>query len=98
VGNNHPVSEEALETDHRPAMKDSVVEQIHSMRGLTYRQASIYTGWSVEYLRNLVSAGQIPVYGKLRVRRFRRDMLDLFLTNPDAAMRKFRLERDAHGS
>ena len=98
MGNNHPVSEEALETDHRPAMKDCVVEQIHSMRWLTYRQASIYTGWSVEYLRNLVSAGQIPVFGKLRVRRFRRDMLDLFLTNPDAAMRKFRLERDAHGS
>jgi hypothetical protein len=24
--------------------------------------------------------------------------LDLFLTNPDAAMRKFRLERNAHGS
>ena len=48
--------------------------------------------------RNLVSAGQIPVYGKPRVRRFRRDMLDLFLTNPDAAMRKFRAERNSHGS
>ena len=98
MGNNHPVSEEALETDRVPAVKEDLVEQIHSMRWLTYQQASIYTGWSVEYLRNLVSAGQIPVYGKLRVRRFRRDMLDLFLTNPDAAMRKFRLERNAHGS
>jgi excisionase family DNA binding protein len=65
---------------------------------LTYRQAATYCGWSVPYLRNLVSAGQIPVYGRLRVRRFRRDMLDLFLTNPDAAMRQFRAERNAHGS
>ena len=98
MGKNHPVSVETLETNRGPAVKEDLVEQIHSMRWLTYQQASIYTGWSVEYLRNLVSAGQIPVYGKLRVRRFRRDMLDLFLTNPDAAMRKFRLERDAHGS
>lgn len=65
---------------------------------LTYRDASRYTGWSVGYLRNLVSAGAIPVYGPRRQRRFRRDMLDLFLTNPDAAMRKFRLERSkTHG-
>ena len=47
---------------------------------------------------NLVCAGQVPVYGKPRVRRFRRDMLDLFLTDPDAAMRSFRAERNAHGS
>ena len=60
---------------------------------LTYAQAASYTGWSVGHLRNLVSAGQIPVYGRLRVRRFRRDMLDLYVTDPDAAMRKFRLER-----
>jgi excisionase family DNA binding protein len=65
---------------------------------LTYAQAASYTGWSVRHLRNLVSSGSIPVYGKPRVRRFRRDMLDLFLTNPDAAMRKFRLERnEPHG-
>mgnify|MGYP003655334516 CR=1 FL=1 len=63
------------------------------MNWLTYQQAAEYTGWSVPYLRNLVSAGQIPVYGRPRVRRFRRDMLDSFLTDPDAAMRKFRLER-----
>ena len=56
-----------------------------------------YCGSSVPYLRNLVSAGQIPVYGRPRVRRFRRDMLDLFLTDPDAAMRQFRAERNAHG-
>jgi excisionase family DNA binding protein len=74
------------------------IREIQEIKWLTYRQAALYTGWSVEHLRNLVSAGQIPVYGKLRVRRFRRDMLDLFLTNPDAAMRKFRLERNAHGS
>ena len=65
---------------------------------LTYADAAEYTGWSVAYLRNLVSAGQIPVYGKPRVRRFRRDMLDQFLTDPDAAMRRFRVERNRHGS
>jgi hypothetical protein len=61
---------------------------------LTYVQAASHIGWSIRHLRNLVSAGQIPVYGRPRVRRFRLDMLDLFLTNPDAAMRKFRLERN----
>lgn len=65
---------------------------------LTYEEAAAYTGWSLPYLRNLVSSGAIPVYGKPRSRRFRVDMLDLFLTDPDAAMRKFRLERDGHGS
>jgi hypothetical protein len=65
---------------------------------LTYPEAAAYCRWSVSYLRNLVCAGQIPVYGKPRVRRFRRDMLDLFLTDPDAAMRSFRAERNAHGS
>jgi excisionase family DNA binding protein len=65
---------------------------------LTYAEAAAYTGWSLAYLRNLVSAGQIPVYGKPRVRRFRRDMLDQFLTDPDAAMRQFHAERNTHGS
>ncbi len=65
---------------------------------LTYAQAAAYTGWTVAYLRNLVSSGQIPVYGKPRVRRFRQDMLDLFLTDPDAAMRRFHAERNRHGS
>jgi hypothetical protein len=65
---------------------------------LTYPQAAAYCGWTVAHLRNLVSAGQIPVYGKPRVRRFRRDMLDFFLTDPDAAMRRFRAERNPHGS
>lgn len=64
---------------------------------LTYAEAAVYSRWSVAHLRNLVSAGQIPVYGKPRVRRFRRDMLDLFLTDPDAAMRRFRAERNRHG-
>jgi excisionase family DNA binding protein len=65
---------------------------------LTYAQAARYTGWSVRYLRNLVSAGQIPVYGRPRVRRFRRDMLDLYLTNPNMAMREFLSERnEPHG-
>jgi excisionase family DNA binding protein len=61
---------------------------------LTYAQAASYTGWSVGHLRNLVSAGRIPVYGRARVRRFRRDMLDLYLTNPDIAMREYHSERD----
>jgi excisionase family DNA binding protein len=64
---------------------------------LTYPEAARYCGWSVAYLRNLVSAGQIPVYGRPRMRRFRRDMLDQFLTNPDAAMRRFQSERNRHG-
>ncbi|MCC6806971.1 MAG: helix-turn-helix domain-containing protein [Deltaproteobacteria bacterium] len=64
---------------------------------LNYEQASAYTGWSVGRLRNMVSAGQIPVYGKKGVRRFRADMLDAFLSDPDVAMRKFRLERNTHG-
>jgi len=65
---------------------------------LTYAQAARYTGWSVRYLRNLVSAGQIPVYGRPRVRRFRPDMLDLYLTNPDMAMRRFSAEgNSSHG-
>ncbi len=65
---------------------------------LTYAQAARYTGWSVRHLRNLVSAGQIPVYGRPRVRRFRRDMLDLYLTNPDMAMRRFSAEgNSSHG-
>lgn len=68
------------------------------MNWLNSKAASLYTGWSVAYLRNLVSAGQIPVYGKPRVRRFRQDMLDMFLTNPDAAMRRFLQERNTHGS
>jgi excisionase family DNA binding protein len=63
---------------------------------LTYREAAAYTGWSVAHLRNLVSAGQVPVFGRPRVRRFRRDLLDLFLTDPDAAMRLFRAERNTH--
>jgi hypothetical protein len=67
-----------------------------SRKWLVYEEAALYIGWSVRYLRNLVSADQIPVYGPLRSRRFRVDMLDLFLTNRDAAMRKFLAERSSH--
>ena len=67
-------------------------------RWLTYAEAAHHTGWSIRHLRNLVSGGRIPVYGRPRVRRFRRDMLDLFLTNPVMAMRKFLSERNRmHG-
>jgi excisionase family DNA binding protein len=65
---------------------------------MTYEQASQYTGYSVRYLRNLVSADQVPVYGPPRSRRFRKDMLDSWLTDRGAAMRLFRLEMErTHG-
>jgi excisionase family DNA binding protein len=63
-------------------------------RWLTYQEAAAYTGWSIGHLRNLVSANRIPWFGRRRSVRFRRDLLDLFLTNQDMAMRKFRLERN----
>ena len=76
----------------------SAVSRPSASRWMTYAQTAAYTGWSVRYLRNLVSAGTIPVYGQPRSRRFRRDMVDLYLTDRDAAMRKFRLERSkTHG-
>ena len=59
---------------------------------MKYAEAAAYTGYEVRTLRNLVSAGLIPVYGPPRSRRFRRDMLDSWLTNRDAAMRKFHNE------
>ena len=84
----------AIHDHERPAME----RDDKAAAWLTYAQAASYTGWSVRHLRNLVSGGQIPVYGRPRVRRFRRDMLDLFLTNPDMAMRRFLAERNrAHG-
>jgi len=64
---------------------------------LTYAEAAAYTGWTVVYLRNLVSAGQIPVHGKPRVRRFRRDELDAFLSDPCAALAHFRTEKNRNG-
>ncbi|MCK9463249.1 MAG: helix-turn-helix domain-containing protein [Proteobacteria bacterium] len=63
---------------------------------LSYAEAAIYCCLSLGHLRNLVSADAIPVYGGPRSRKFRRDMLDLWMTDRDAAMRKFRLEREAH--
>jgi excisionase family DNA binding protein len=94
----YPVTDDECSSNRPQQSSMEIIQEIQIKTWLTYQQAAIYTGWTVPYLRNLVSAGQIPVYGKLRARRFRRDMLDLFLTNPDAAMRKFRLERNAHGS
>ncbi len=77
-------------TDHRGIGHGAVA-------WMTYEQAAAYCSWTVGHLRNLVSSGQIPVYGRPRSRRFRRDMLDLFLTDPDLAMRRFRSERSRHG-
>ena len=59
---------------------------------LNYEEAAAYTRKAVSTLQHLVSAKQIPVYGRRRARLFRRDMLDLWLANPDLAMRKWRLE------
>ena len=61
---------------------------------MRYREAATYVRVSVGHLRNLVSAGRIPVYGPLGRRRFRRDMLDLWVIDPDAAMTRFHWERD----
>ena len=83
----HPSSLE-VPTERRVAQRAD-----RGVTWLTYTEAASYTGWSVGHLRNLVSAGRIPVYGRPRVRRFRRDMLDLYLANPDVAMREFRSER-----
>lgn len=86
--------------DQQPTPRGSPPERGHEQHRhtwLTYEQAAAHTGWSVRYLRNLVSADQIPVFGPPRSRRFRLDLLDLFLTDREAAMRKFRLERDTHG-
>ena len=63
------------------------------MHWLTYSEAASYTGFAVRSLRNMVSADRIPVYGPPGGRRFRADMLDAFLEDRDAAMRKFRAER-----
>lgn len=63
------------------------------MKWLTYAEAAVYCSFSVGHLRNLVSADAIPVYGPRHRRRFRVDMLDLYLADPNAAMRKFRLEQ-----
>lgn len=67
-------------------------------RWLNYQQAAAYCGWSVGHLRNLVSAGQVPVFGKTRVRRFHREWLDAYLRDPDLTLRRFRAERNRHGS
>ena len=79
----------AHESSGAPAPRGAVPSAEGGPSWLTYEQAARYAGWSVGHLRNLVSAGQIPVYGIRRRRRFRRDMLDLFLTEPghgDAAI------------
>ena len=72
------------------------LESLKDKEWFGYAEAAIYTGFSIGHLRNLVSADQIPHYDGARSRRFRRDMLDSWLTNRDAAMRKFRAEREAH--
>jgi excisionase family DNA binding protein len=84
---------ENLTTPTRPSSKLVLPTR---MTWLTYEEAAQFTGLSVRHLRNLVSAEQIPVYGPRRSRRFRLDMLDLFLTDRDAAMRKFQSERSSH--
>lgn len=60
---------------------------------LNYEEAANYTRLAVSTLHSLVSARQIPVYGTRRMRRFRKDMLDLWLENRDLAMRKWAEEK-----
>lgn len=59
---------------------------------LNYAEAAQYTRKAVNTLQHLVSARQIPFYGSKRARVFRKDMLDLWLANPDLAMRKWEQE------
>lgn len=59
---------------------------------LTYKGAARYLSLAEGTLKTMVSAQQIPVYGSRRMRRFRADMLDLWLTDRDLAMRKWREE------
>lgn len=59
---------------------------------LNYAEAAAYVRRSVTTLRHLVSAKEIPFYGSRRARVFRRDMLDLWLTDRSLAMRKWRQE------
>ena len=88
----------AHESSGAPAPRCATPNGKEGTTWLTYEQAARYAGWSVGHLRNLVSAGQVPVYGIRRRRRFRRDMLDLFLTDPDMAMRRFSAEgNSSHG-
>ena len=75
-----------------PISPESLREKIW----LSYAEAAVYSGFSVGHLRNLVSTGSIPVYGKPGSRKFRRDMLDYWLTDRDAAMRRYWQERQAH--
>jgi hypothetical protein len=59
---------------------------------LDYEKAAAYTLLTVRSLHTLVSSRQIPVYGSPRCRRFRKDMLDLWLINRPRAMRKWEEE------
>ncbi|MCK9462368.1 MAG: hypothetical protein M0R80_22310 [Proteobacteria bacterium] len=74
---------------------DSSATPATSNPWMGYRAAAAYCGLSISYLRCLVSADAIPVYGPRRSRRFRRDMLDLYLTDREVAMRQFRRETEA---
>lgn len=59
---------------------------------LTYDEAAQYTRLQPSTLRAMVSAGQIPVYGSRRCRRFRREMLDLWMNDRELSLRKWREE------
>jgi hypothetical protein len=74
-----------------PISPESLREKIW----LSYAETAVYTGYSVGHLRNLVSTGSIPVYGKPGSPKFRHDMVDLWMTDRDAAMRLYWQERKA---
>lgn len=64
---------------------DSTQNNEHT-KWLLYEEAAAYIGWSVGHLRNVVSRGEIPVYGRRYHRRFRADTLDLFIKDRDQAL------------
>lgn len=83
----------ATRQGHRLGSDDSRSQPPADVIWLNYEEAARRCRWSVAYLRNLVSAGRVPVYGPPRKRRFRADMLDLYLQDPAASMRKFQKEK-----
>lgn len=77
----------ANDTTVQPAANDN------ASPWLTYEQACEYLHVAKSTLFALVHDRKIPVYGSPRMRRFRRDMLDLWLVNRDLALRRWAEER-----
>lgn len=74
-----------------PSPKLDDRERVHTP-WLNYEEAASYIRVALSTLQHHVSARQIPVYGTRRARKFRRDMLDLWLVNKPLALRKWHEE------